>query len=128
MAWPGHPRKTGKVPSTGRRSLPFTVRQSGGTYFTGFALPLRRGFVSLRFRNHRGIMAIIAVSTVLAHPLLMCEAGLILVWNGARGTRATPALLVEAICLDLLRRWRAVCVLAILAKFAVVEQLSLLHI
>ena len=124
VAWPGHSRETGKVPSTGRRRLPFTVRRSGGTYFTGFALHLRLGFVGLRFRKHRGIMAINVVSTVLAHPLLMCEAGLILVWNGARGTRATPAILVEAICLDLLRRWRAVCVLAILAKFVVVEQIK----
>ena len=69
-------------------------------------------------------MAEDAVGSVLAHTLSVCEAGLILVRNGTRGTRVASACLLEAIFLDLVRNGRAMRVLAVLAKLAVAEKVK----
>ena len=69
-------------------------------------------------------MAEDTVSTILAHTLSVCEAGLILVRNGTRGTRVASACLLEAVFLDLVRSGRAMRVLAVFAKLAVAEKVE----
>ena len=114
----------GKSPSAGRRCLSLAFGGGWGALPTSFALPLPfgLGLGSFRFGQHRGVMAEDTVGSVLAHALSMCEAGLILVRNGTRGTRVASACLLEAIFLDLVRSGRAMCVLAVFAKFAVAEK------
>ena len=65
-------------------------------------------------------MAEDAVSTILAHTLSLCKAGLVLVRDGTAGcSRAVSTTLLVAIFLDIFRRWRAVCEVAILAFVAI---------
>ena len=50
----------------------------------------------------------------------LCKAGLVLVRDGTAGcSRAVSTTLLVAIFLDLFRRWRAVCEVAILAFVAI---------